>query len=263
MGPGGTLQDSKIYCHDFFDINMCVWYLRSVYIPVKIKPIPIIDPSNCWFTTVRKIWSYCLLFLSNSMDRLLKAAMKDCHHEISARISSLSLTLWLSALSAFNVSMVRREYTLPPQTTLAEKLSFPARDWSCFLKVRVRFWNRSSSSLTWWSFLSGRRRVMLTESISMPKKIILVVGSTTLFQLIWKPSLQRNCTSIWSATAQSFKVSALLKKSSKLTTVALSPRLFNIRFTACVRRWKMPGLVLIRKEAVYPWRIQFANQTAT
>ena len=53
------------------------------------------------------------------------------------------------------------------------------------------------------------------ESISMPRKVIVVEGSITLFQLIWKPSFLSSYISIFIALRQSAKVSGFMKKSCR------------------------------------------------
>ena len=57
-----------------------------------------------------------------------------------------------------------------------------------------------------------------TESISMQRKVIFVVGSTTLFQFTEKSSLRRSEIVMFNASMQSCKVSALIKWSSKEIT---------------------------------------------
>ena len=177
--------------------------------------------------------------------------MKECHHWISACILPFSFTLWFSAFSELMVSRMRREYTLQPYTTLAQKLSFPAKDCTCFFDARFRFWNKDSSSLTFTRLQSGSRRHISLASISMPKKMSLVQGSTTLFQLIWKPSLRSSLIVVYKAAAQSAKLSALIKKSSKYTTAASRPLRLSMRFTAWVRRWRIPGAYLLPNHTFY------------
>ena len=150
------------------------------------------------------------------MERPLNEAMKLCHHKISDFMLVLSLILCLPSLSKLIVSIMRCKKTLPPYTTLAQKLSLPARDCNCFFDARLRFKKRDNSWQTRMSLSSGSRRHMAMESISMPRNVILVEGSTIFFQLIWKPSFLSKAMRMFIAFAHSSKVSALIKKIVKI-----------------------------------------------
>ena len=112
--------------------------------------------------------------LSRSMERPLNEAMKLCHHKISALMLLLSIILCEPSLSKLIVSIMRREITLPPYITPAQKLSFQAKDCNCFFDARLWFRKKRQLLANCMSFSSGNRRHIAMESISVPRNIIFV-----------------------------------------------------------------------------------------
>ena len=165
-----------------------------------------------WRKKIRKKYKkkleFFFLFFSNpkkSGRRIRKPSNKK----------GLIIRLWLAARRGHIASIIRRMNTLPPYTTLAAQLSFPARDCNCFLLARQRLVKACNSCLRDNNLSCGRRFVMLLESISIPKNVIHCTGSTTLFQLILNPNCLSNRIRVLSAVAHSFTVGAQIKKSSK------------------------------------------------
>lgn len=88
----------------------------------------------------------------------------------------------------------------------------------------------------------GNRRHIFTESISIPKKTTLMAWSVNFFPFIWKPSLHNRVTTKFNAPRHSWKESASMKKNHLNTPLCMSvPFRFSMRFTACVKRWNIPG----------------------
>ena len=179
---------------------------------------------------------------SSRVDLPLKELKKFDHQSRSLRTSEVMRTRWALCLSAPMVLKMRRRNTRPPFTTLAAHDKRPARDWSCRLVKRFRPREPWSSSFKANSFSSGRRRAILIESSSIPKKVMQVVGSTTLPQWIMNPSFRRSKISVFKASAQITFDFEIIRKSSKYTIVRSKPLRAIMRFTAWVSLWKMPTL---------------------
>ena len=179
---------------------------------------------------------------SSKADLPLKELIKFDHQSRSLRTSEVIRTRCALCRSATMVLKMRRRNTRPPFTTLAAHDSRPARDWSCRLVKRLRPREPWSSSLRARSFSSGSRRAILTESSSIPKNVMQVVGSTTLPQWIMNPSFRRSKISVFKASAQTSFDFDIIRKSSKYTIVRSNPLRAIMRFTAWVSLWKIPTL---------------------
>ena len=139
--------------------------------------------------SVNTDWICCL---SSNIDLPLNVDIKDCHHNMSARMPAVSFILWLSPLSKLMESMMRRRKTLPPKTTLVQKFNFPARDCNCFFEALFRVSKSESSVRTWLSLASGNLKHMLTESISTPRKLSLYMGQLLSSNLYENPVFATN-----------------------------------------------------------------------
>ena len=107
--------------------------------------------------------------------------------------------LWEACLSMLIWLKILRRKTRLPFTTLAAHDSRPATDCSCRFVARLRLRKPLSSSRRVLNLSSGRQRLILSESSSMPRKVITLVGSTTLPQWIENPSFLRRWISAASA----------------------------------------------------------------
>ena len=193
---------------------------------------------------------------------------KFIHHNRSSLTAFEINALCETCLSALIWLKIRRRKTLPPFTTPAAQESRPARAWSWRLDARLRVMKPWSSDWKLCSLSNGRRKVIVIESSSIPKKVIFVVGSTTFPQWMQKPSLLRSCINKFSAIAHSAFDSDIIRKSSRYTTTRSYPLRAIMRLTAWVRRWKMPGLSFAPKQSlvsriytVFPLKCHFKPVT--
>ena len=128
--------------------------------------------------------------LSSSNDLPLNFAINLRHHAISAKTSPLRSILCQSRFSDVHVmqSIILRRNTLPPRITADAQFSFPARDCNCFFEAHLRTLKSSNSSHKRDNLSAGSLSSIVEESISIPQKIIEVVGSTTFDQFIINPN---------------------------------------------------------------------------
>ena len=179
---------------------------------------------------------------SNKADFPLKVCKKLTHQSRSSLTALDSFALCETCLSTLIWLKIRRRKTRPPFTTPAAQDNRPARACSWRLDARLRCMKPWSSCLKLCSLSSGSRSTIATESSSIPKNVILVVGSTTLPQCMEKPSLLRSWMRTFKAIWHSIFDWEIIRKSSKYTTTRSNPLRAIILFTACVILWKMPGL---------------------
>ena len=111
-------------------------------------------------------------------------------------------------------SIILRRNTLPPQITADAQFSFPARDCNCFFEARLRTLKSSSSSRK-RDNLSAGSRSSIVKFISIPKKVIEVVGSTTFDQFIINPNFLNKWTKVFKANLHLSFVDSHIRKSSK------------------------------------------------
>ena len=127
--------------------------------------------------------------LSSSNDLPLSFAINLRHHAISAKTSPLRSMLCQLRFSDVMQSIILRRNTLPPRITADAQFSFPAKDCNCFFEARLRTLKSSNSSRKRDNLSAGNLSSIVEESISIPKKIMEVEGSSTFDQFIINPNV--------------------------------------------------------------------------
>jgi hypothetical protein len=118
----------------------------------------------------------------------LKEDIKLSHQLMSAKRSPCIHILCQSCVRPEKLLIILWRNTLLPWTTAEAQLSLPTKDWSCILEARTSCLKFVNSRLNSHNFVFGSRSSIHVESISIPKKVILWLGPSTLDQLTKKPS---------------------------------------------------------------------------
>ena len=177
--------------------------------------------------------------LSSSNDLPLSFAINLRHHEISAKTSPLRSMLCQSRFSDIMQSIILWRNTLPPRITADVQFSFPARDCNCFFEARLRTLKLSNSSRNRDSLSAGSLSSIVEESISIPQKVIEVVGSTTFDQFIINLNFLNKWTKAFKANLH-LSFDSYIRKSSKYATMVKPLRDIILRM-AWESLWNMPG----------------------
>ena len=152
---------------------------------------------------------------SSTVDLPLNVSKNFDHQRKSLQTSPVNNVLCELCLSILIWLKMRHRNTPPPLTTPAAQERRPAMDCNCRLVARLRDVKLWSSCFRDNNLSLGSLRLIVRESNSTPRKVILVVGSITFPQWIANPSFRRSCISTERASAHAALESEITKKSSK------------------------------------------------